>query len=70
MKHRAPSLVKVTLESTLSLLCKCEDPQMISSCTAHQEQLSALLLRWERPMLSWDRLTGYNWRLLAYISDI
>ena len=51
MKHRAPSLVKVTLESTLSLLCKCEDPQMISSCTAQQEQLPALHLSWTQAVL-------------------
>ena len=54
------SLVKVTLESTLSLLCKCEDPQRSSSCTADHEQIPALLLRWAGPMLSWDRLTRYN----------
>jgi hypothetical protein len=65
------SLVKLALwEHTQSLLCKCEDPQRSSSCTADHEQIPALLLRWAGPMLSWDRLTGYNWSLLVYTSDI
>ena len=53
MKHRAPylSCQGDIGEHTQSLLCKCEDPQVISSCTAQQEQLPALHLSWTQAVL-------------------